>query len=126
MRSATKLRQLTVSEQQVESAIYEAKFAKLNIRERRERADETKSTLELQILSKDESAYVRFGVVLNANANGATVQRLADDPDPAIRYAALQHRAAPETLPQKRQHAEEDPNVSGYVQFLIAYRGGGD
>ncbi len=113
---------MTVSEEQVESAIYEAKFAKLDVGERRERADETKSALELQILSKDESAYVRFSVVINPNANGATVEQLADDSDPAIRYAALQHPAAPETLPQKRQHVEEDPNVSKYVRFLIAHR----
>lgn len=118
----TKLKQLTVSEEQVESAIYEAKFAELSVRERRERADETKSALELQILSKDESAYVRFSVVVNPNANSAIVERLADDPDPAIRYAALQHPAAPETLPQRRQRAEEDPNVRKYVRFLIAHR----
>ncbi len=114
---------MTVSEQQVESAIYEAKFAKLDIRERREKADETKSALELQILSKDESAYVRFGVVLNPNANSAIVELLADDSDPAIRYAALQHPAAPETLPQRRQHAEEDSNVRKYLRFLTAHRG---
>jgi len=118
----TKLRQLTVSEQQVESAIRQVKFAGLDVRERRERAEETNSLPELQILSKDESAYVRFGVVLNPNANSAIVERLACDPDPAIRYAALQHPAAPETLLQRRQREEKDPEVSKYVQFLIAHR----